>query len=120
MWDKAEPLNLGGSSSEIGRQESYIVNEAGVNIHLDHPNIVKLYDMHTGTFHVYLFFEYVAGEDLIDFITRQKSKRLSEKKARSIFRKLVSALGMLRFSSVEEFFLLTHQLRIRSPQSHRS
>lgn len=39
-----------------------------------------------------MFFEYLAGEDLIDYITRQKSKRLNEKRARHIFRKVMSAI----------------------------
>jgi len=57
---------------------------------LDHPNIIKLYDVHEENDICYMVFEYVAGGELFDFIVRQG--RLSENDARKFMRQIVSAI----------------------------
>jgi len=59
---------------------------------LDHPNIVKLYDVINDNDNekCYMIFEYVSGGELYDYIV--KLGRLSEEDARKFIRQIVSAL----------------------------
>eukprot|EP01129_Flabellula_baltica_P007020 TRINITY_DN2686_c0_g1_i2.p1 TRINITY_DN2686_c0_g1~~TRINITY_DN2686_c0_g1_i2.p1 ORF type:complete len:451 (-),score=110.15 TRINITY_DN2686_c0_g1_i2:54-1406(-) len=57
---------------------------------LDHPNIVKLYDVIREDDVSYLVFEYVPGGELFDYILHQG--RLDEIEARRIMRQMVSAV----------------------------
>jgi serine/threonine protein kinase len=57
---------------------------------LDHPNIVLLRDVIRDEEHLYLVMEYLEGGELFDYIIGHS--RLSEARARIIFRDLLSAL----------------------------
>ena len=46
--------------------------------HLNHLNIVKLYEAIEGPNHIYLIMEFVQGESLHSFLKSQNSRRLSE------------------------------------------
>jgi serine/threonine protein kinase len=72
------------------KRELYMIREAVIGMSLHHPNIVHLNSAVLGQNHFYCFFDYMEGEDLVDYITRHG--RLKEKRARSIFRALVSAV----------------------------
>jgi serine/threonine protein kinase len=78
---------------KIYKRELYMIREAYIGCTLQHPNIVRLLATDLGENHFYCVFEYVDGEDLVDFISREG--KLSESTARDIFRKVISALGML-------------------------
>jgi tRNA A-37 threonylcarbamoyl transferase component Bud32 len=72
------------------KRELYMLREAVIGMSLHHPNIVHLHASYLGENHFYCFFDYMEGEDLVDYITRQG--RLKEKRARSIFRSLIAAV----------------------------
>ena len=48
--------------------------------------------MHPDTYVGYSLFEYIPGEDLVDYVV--KSGHLKTKQARHIFRQVLSAVGM--------------------------
>ncbi|KAI8809704.1 kinase-like domain-containing protein [Cladochytrium replicatum] len=75
---------------KVHKRELYMIREACVGMCLDHPNIVKLNNAVLGEHHFYCFFEYIEGEDLVDYVTR--NGRLRERKARSIFRQMIAAI----------------------------
>jgi serine/threonine protein kinase len=60
---------------------------------MDHPNIIKLYEIIETPKEIYLVMELCKGGELFDYIN--KSKRLSEKEARRIFKQLISAVEYL-------------------------
>lgn len=57
---------------------------------LDHPNIVKLYEVFTEEENVFLVQEYLAGGELFDYITDQD--HLSEAETASIFLQIIKSL----------------------------
>lgn len=77
----------------IHKRELLMIREAALGVVLNHPNIVRLHSTVLGTNHFYCFFEYIAGYDLVDYITQLG--RLSEEESRLIFRQMLSAIGNL-------------------------
>ncbi|KAJ3074365.1 Map microtubule affinity-regulating kinase [Podochytrium sp. JEL0797] len=65
---------------------------------LNHPNIVKLYDVAETDKEIILSMEYIEGGELFDFIVA--NPRLNEKIARRIFRQIISAVDYCHQSSV--------------------
>ncbi|KAJ3213925.1 hypothetical protein HDU67_002289 [Dinochytrium kinnereticum] len=65
---------------------------------LNHPNIVKLYDVAETDKDIILAMEYVEGGELFDYIVAQN--RLNDKTARRIFRQILSAVDYCHQSSV--------------------
>ncbi|KAJ3417071.1 Ral GTPase-activating protein subunit alpha-2 [Chytridiales sp. JEL 0842] len=65
---------------------------------LNHPNIVKLYDVSETEKDIVISMEYVEGGELFDFIVSHN--KVSEKVARRIFRQIVSAVDYCHQSSV--------------------
>ncbi|KAI8620555.1 kinase-like domain-containing protein [Chytriomyces sp. MP71] len=65
---------------------------------LNHPNIVKLYDVAETDKEIILSMEYIEGGELFDFIVA--NPRLNEKIARKIFRQIISAVDYCHQSSV--------------------
>ena len=63
-----------------------------------HPNIISLRDMFEEEDKVYLVFELMRGGELLDKILRQKF--FSEREARAVLEKIVSAVGFLHQSGV--------------------
>ena len=57
---------------------------------LDHPNIIKLYEVYEDKDCVYLVQEYCEGGELFDYIAEQE--RLSEKEAARIFHQITSSI----------------------------
>ncbi|KAJ3331547.1 MAP/microtubule affinity-regulating kinase 3 [Blyttiomyces sp. JEL0837] len=65
---------------------------------LNHPHIVKLYDVAETEREIILSMEYVEGGELFDFIVAHT--RLTDKVARKIFRQILSAVDYCHQSSV--------------------
>ena len=87
----------------IHKRELLMIREAALGMVLSHPNIVRLHSTVLGERHFYCFFEYVPGKDLVDYIG--EVGRLREIEARSIFRQLLSAIGMTHcISHLERIF----------------
>ncbi|KAI8906274.1 kinase-like domain-containing protein, partial [Gorgonomyces haynaldii] len=76
--------------AKVYKRELYMIREATLGIMLNHPHLVKLYSAVLGENHFYCFFEFVQGEDLVDYITR--TGPIPERQARKIFRKVLSAV----------------------------
>ncbi|RWS31077.1 map/microtubule affinity-regulating kinase 2:4-like protein, partial [Leptotrombidium deliense] len=57
---------------------------------LDHPNIVKLYQVMETERRLYLVMEYVSGGEIFEFLSA--NGRMNENDARAIFRQIVSAV----------------------------
>lgn len=57
---------------------------------LNHPHIVKVYDVIEGSEFIYIVMEYAIGGELFDYIVAHK--RVKEKEARSFFRMVLSAV----------------------------
>lgn len=79
-------------------RERRILREAALLNLIDHPNIVKLKDFLITSDYFCLFFEYVEGLQLLDYIIMHG--RLSEKEARTIFRQLLSAVHYCHHYSI--------------------
>ncbi|KAI8973218.1 hypothetical protein BDF20DRAFT_914694 [Mycotypha africana] len=58
---------------------------------LDHPNIVRLYETYETTDSLYIVMEYIAGQNLDEYLT-QRGGKLHEEEARHIFRQMVAAI----------------------------
>lgn len=63
--------------------------------HLNHPNVVKLYEAIEDPNHIYLIMEYVPGESLHSYLKAQSNRRLSEDQAKSIIKQLLNILVYL-------------------------
>ena len=68
-----------------------LTNEIKIMKQLDHPNIVKLYEIYQDTRNIYLITEYLEGGELFDLIL--KSKHFNENIAAKIMKQLLSAIA---------------------------
>lgn len=59
---------------------------------LDHPNLVRLYEVNEDAEAVFLLMEYCSGGDLFSLVTESPEGRLPEKVARSFAEQMLSAL----------------------------
>ena len=57
---------------------------------LNHPHIIKVYDVIETQDYIYIAMEYAKGGELFDYIVTHK--RVKEKEARIFFRQILSAL----------------------------
>uniref|UniRef100_A0A8C9U4G4 Serine/threonine-protein kinase BRSK2-like n=1 Tax=Scleropages formosus TaxID=113540 RepID=A0A8C9U4G4_SCLFO len=57
---------------------------------IEHPHVLKLYDVYENNRHLYLVLEHVSGGELFDYLV--KKGRLTPKEARKFFRQIISAL----------------------------
>lgn len=80
---------------------------------LQHPNIVKLYDVYTTATKMYIVMEYMPGGELFDYIVQKGT--LTESEASSIVRMVTSALAYMHDQNIihrdlkPENLLLTHK-----------
>ncbi|KAI9142762.1 kinase-like domain-containing protein [Paraphysoderma sedebokerense] len=78
--------------------EKRIVREASILFLCDHPHVVKLHEVIVSPSNYYLFFEYVDGGQMLDYIVT--NGRLRERHARRFVRQLVSALEYIHSNSI--------------------
>ena len=74
------------------------INELEVLKTVDHPNIIKLFDCYYDRNFYYMVVEYCSGGDLFDYI--KKEKCFNEKKAKIIFKQLLSAINHLHKKNI--------------------
>ena len=70
-----------------------MINEINIMRNLNHPNIIKLYEVYEGEFHIYLVLELLKGGELFDRII--KKGHYVERDASIVIRKLLWALEYL-------------------------
>ena len=70
-----------------------LFREVRIMKHLDHPNIVKLYQVIETDKTLYLVMEYASGGEVFDYLVAHG--RMKEKEARAKFRQIVSAVEYL-------------------------
>ncbi|CAF0723631.1 unnamed protein product [Brachionus calyciflorus] len=57
---------------------------------IEHPNVLRLYDVYENKKYLYLILEHVSGGELFDYLV--KKSRLTIKEARKFFKQIISAL----------------------------
>lgn len=70
-----------------------LFREVRIMKQLDHPNIVKLYQVMETEQTLYLVMEYASGGEVFDYLVAHG--RMKEKEARAKFRQIVSAVQYL-------------------------
>jgi BR serine/threonine kinase len=89
---------------------------------IEHPHVLRLYDVYESRKYLYLLLEHVAGGELFDYLV--KKGRLTPKEARKFFRQIISALDFchshmiwyvkksflsMAFLSYSFFFVCSHR-----------
>lgn len=70
-----------------------MMDEVKILQSLDHPNIVKYYEMYDDVKYVYFVMEYCSGGELFNKITEQKDQYFNESEAAKIMKKLFRAIN---------------------------
>ncbi|KAG1676686.1 Serine/threonine-protein kinase BRSK2 [Nymphon striatum] len=65
---------------------------------IEHPHVLRLYDVYENKKYLYLILEHVSGGELFDYLVRKG--RLTPKEARKFFRQIISALDFCHSHSV--------------------
>ncbi|XP_048061498.1 serine/threonine-protein kinase BRSK2 isoform X3 [Megalobrama amblycephala] len=65
---------------------------------IEHPHVLKLYDVYENNKYLYLVLEHVSGGELFDYLV--KKGRLTPKEARKFFRQIISALDFCHSHSI--------------------
>eukprot|EP00043_Microstomoeca_roanoka_P010609 m.100556 g.100556 ORF g.100556 m.100556 type:complete len:586 (-) comp14942_c3_seq1:121-1878(-) len=96
---------------------SKLMREVRIMKMLDHPNIVKLYEVIDTNEKLYLVMEYASGGEVFDYLVNHG--RMKEKEARIKFRQIVSAIqychrkGIVHRDLKAENLLLSEDLNIK-------
>jgi Serine/threonine protein kinase len=77
----------------VGKELDLLRREIDILREVDHPNIIKCYDIYEDTSHIYIIMEYCSGGELFTKITTQGS--LNEIEARIYMRKMLMAVSHL-------------------------
>ena len=72
-----------------------LMREVNLMIQLDHPNIIKLYEVYENQKNIYLIMELCTGGELFDRITlnTENGIQFTEKQAASLFKQMMSAIN---------------------------
>ncbi|CAG8612712.1 6644_t:CDS:2, partial [Scutellospora calospora] len=84
--------NKNKDTSKDDNKEIRTIREAAIMLLLNHPFIVQLKEVMALPHHYYMFFEYVNGGQMLDYIISHG--KLKEKHARKFARQIVSALDL--------------------------
>lgn len=80
------------------RKTSKLVTEMEILRNLDHPNVVRIYELFESPHRYYLVMEYCKGGELLEMIS--KKRRFSEQQAAQIMRQLFSVVGFLHAKGI--------------------
>ena len=94
-------------------ERANMLKEVTILKSLDHPNILKIFDMHEDDEQYYLLTEYCAGGELFDRIDQAKS--FSEKDAAKYIKQLLSAIAYLHARNIVHRDLKAENLLFESP-----
>lgn len=78
------------ASKSANRTKTGLINEINIMRNVSHPNIIQLFEVYEGEYHIYLVMELLRGGELFDKIV--KKGHYSEKDAAILIRKLLEAL----------------------------
>ena len=78
-------------TEQLGGSKSKFISEVEIISRLDHPNIIKIYEMYEDAKRYYIVSELCTGGELFDYITSKG--HLSEPMAATIMRQLLSAVS---------------------------
>ena len=78
-------------AEKLGGSQSRFISEVEIISRLDHPNIIKIYEMYEDSKRYYIVSELCTGGELFDYITSKG--HLSEMLAADIMRQLLSAVN---------------------------
>jgi serine/threonine protein kinase len=102
-YDTEQKIRVALKIVDLSTKESYIKRhykrEAALLLKLQHPNIVKLYEVVEGPEFFAMALE-VVPENLCDFIRRYQQGRIEESFARIIFKQMVSAISFIHDNGV--------------------
>ncbi|KAN0119561.1 Pkinase domain containing protein [Hyaloscypha variabilis] len=115
--DQSEALRPDAGDG-LRRMPVGIEREVAIMKLIQHPNIMKLYDIWENRKEIYLVLEYVNNGELFDYITR-RAHGLEEETALMFFRQILSAVGYCHSFNIchrdlkPENILLTKDLEIK-------
>ena len=101
------------SKKNIGSDAKLLQSEVDIMRNVDHPNIIKLYDVYESSHHVYMVLELVSGGELFDRIVDKG--HFSEADASVIMSQIFSSLKYLH-----ERNIVHRDLKVRNCESERS
>ncbi|KAL4489468.1 hypothetical protein ABPG72_002764 [Tetrahymena utriculariae] len=84
--------------SQLKQKQYLLLRELDMMKNLDHPNIIKFYEVYQDEMFFYICMEYCAGGELLERIT--KKKVFSEKEASIIIEKIFSAINHMHSRGV--------------------
>ncbi|KXS21789.1 Pkinase-domain-containing protein, partial [Gonapodya prolifera JEL478] len=96
--EKARKAKQAQEEREKRKKEAEEKLEVQLLMRLDHPNIIKLFQVMENEDECYVVMEYAPGGELIDYIASRK--HLSEKEARRFFRQIISAMDHCHSANV--------------------
>ncbi|OZJ03558.1 hypothetical protein BZG36_03105 [Bifiguratus adelaidae] len=88
----------GANRTKLENKELRTIREASIMLLLHHPYIVQTKEVMVLPHHYYMFFEYVGGGQLLDYIISHG--RLKERQARKFARQITSALDYCHRNSI--------------------
>ena len=80
------------------QQHESLINEFRLLKEMDHPSIIKLYEIYESENYLYMVVEYCEGGELFDFITTRGY--LMEREAAIIMRQMVSAVAYCHVNKI--------------------
>ena len=86
------------SKLKTEKEVQRVKTEVAISQKLNHPNIIKTHDVFEEGGKLYIVMENCAGGDLHDYI--KKHKKLSEHKARKLFKQLLAGIEYLKSKHV--------------------
>jgi calcium-dependent protein kinase len=99
----------------LGKSNSHqqFLNEVEVLSQLDHPNIVKIFELYEDAEHFYIVAEILSGGELFDYITSKR--QLSEPEAAHIMYQVLSAVSYCHQHSIVHRDLKPENLLLEAP-----
>ena len=69
--------------------------EIAILMRIDHPNVIKLYDVIEDESNIMLAMEYIPGGSLKEYLKRKSNRKISEQETRKYFGQIIDALRYL-------------------------
>jgi calcium/calmodulin-dependent protein kinase I len=92
-----------------------LINEMNIMRLLNHPNIIRLYEVYEGEHHIYFVMEYLKGGELFERVT--KKGHYLEKDAALLFSKFLSGLAFMHENKVMHRDIKPENIILKDPYS---